>query len=56
MKVTFDIPIQEIAAKCFINRNEPINNEEIQELIDHLQRCVDWEEIVSRALMYTVEL
>lgn len=54
MKVTFDLPIEEVA-KDF-RPEKPLSEEELHDLLEHLQGRTDWSKVIYLALMYTVEL
>ena len=54
MYITFDIPIEE-ATKAF-RPEKPLSMNELYDLIEHLQHCTAWDELIERALMFTVRL
>jgi hypothetical protein len=53
MKVTFDLPIEEVA-KAF-RPERPLSEEELHELLEYLQQRTDWKRLINLALMFTVE-
>lgn len=54
MKVTFDLPIEEVSESFRPGR--PLSDEELHDLLEHIQRCTDWEKVINNSLMFTVEL
>lgn len=54
MKVTFELPIEEVMNKR--RPGKPLDEKELSTLLEHLQRCTDWERIIDRALLFTVSL